>query len=698
MNADFLKKNAENIVSWGVFFILLATYWLTVAPTVSYWDCPEYVAAAWKLEVGHPPGNPTWMLVERVFTMLAPSGKEAALLVNLSSGLFTAFAGFFLARTIYAAAGWVAGALRPRRWQELQRAVAAFSGALAFGWCDSTWYSAVEAEVYAMSIFMTSLCVWLMVKWAFCRTQPLATRYLILLAYIFGLSLGVHQLNLLCIPALAIIWGIKRGVRKWWKVGFMFLLSLLVVGCILTGIMPSTIALAAQTELICVNTLGLPFLSGVVIYVVLLGCSLLTALAVTSRSTNRGVLAASVFPAIFLSGVFIFSGNIAAGAALSAIASLLLVRGHDFTPRRLNICMWLLAMLLTGYSSYALIPIRGDIPSPANSTQPGDPFSFASYQAREQYGGAPLLYGNTPYSKNILQEEYTPEGRPVYSRTVLKRKHPIMTQKEEGAIISDPSRMLTSEDTIFNERALRKKGDAYIVRSYAVEPVLTPELNMWFPRITSRDPSDLPCFADWTGMEKSNMTEVPVSETLDSAGNYNTRLNAAGERAEAKSYRPTYAQSMKMLLTYQTGYMYFRYLLWNFLGRQNDKHSTGEVEHGNFITGIQPIDNAMLGAEDALPSSLGKDNKGRNRYFLLPFLLGIGGICTLLAAGKRGHKTCLATAMLFIMTGLAIVVYLNQSPGEPRERDYSFLGSYLAFAIWIGFGAFGAMSGIWREN
>ena len=163
-----------------------------------------------------------------------------------------------------------------------------------------------------------------------------------------------------------------------------------------------------------------------------------------------------------------------------------------------------------------------------------DPFSFASYQAREQYGGAPLLYGNTPYSKNILQEEYTPEGRPVYSRTVLKRKHPIMTQKEEGAIISDPYRMLTSEDTIFNERALRKKGDAYIVRSYAVEPVLTPELNMWFPRITSRDPSDLPCFADWTGMEKSNMTEVSVSETLDSAGNYTTRLNAAGERARKK--------------------------------------------------------------------------------------------------------------------------------------------------------------------
>ena len=297
----------ERAVSWGVFFILLVTYWLTAAPTVSYWDCPEYVAAAWKLEVGHPPGNPTWMLVERVITMLAPSGKWAALLVNLSSGLFTAFAGFFLAKTIFAAARWVIDALKPNRWQTLQCSVAAATGALAFGWCDSTWYSAVEAEVYAMSIFMTSLCVWIMVKWAFCHDRIMSTRYLILLAYLFGLSLGVHQLNLLCIPALAIIWGIKRGIRKWWKVAIMFLLSLIVVGCILVGMMPSTIALAAECELIGVNTLGLPYLSGVVAYVILLGVSLLTALTATSRSTNRGLLAAAVFPAIFLSGIFIFS-------------------------------------------------------------------------------------------------------------------------------------------------------------------------------------------------------------------------------------------------------------------------------------------------------------------------------------------------------------------------------------------------------
>lgn len=683
---------AERIVSWGVLCILLATYWLTVAPTVSYWDCPEYVAAAWRLEVGHPPGNPTWMLVERVVTMLAPSGKEAALLVNMSSGLFTALTGFLIAKIIFAAAGWIAESLKPRRWKLLTQSVAAATGALAFGWCDSAWYSAVEAEVYAMSVFMTALCVWVMVKWAFCNSRAQSTRYLILLAYLFGLSLGIHQLNLLCIPALAIIWSIKRKIRVWWKVAAVFLLSLGVVGVILAGVMPSTIAIAARLELIAVNDLGLPYLSGVVIYVVLLGLSLLLALTATARSNNPGLLAAAVYPAILLSGIFIFSENFAIGAALTAIVSLLLVRGHNFSARRLNICMWMLAMLLTGYSSYALIPVRGNIPSPANSSLPGNPFSFASYQAREQYGGAPLIYGHTPLSREMVREEFIKEdGSPTYRRSALERKHPVIVRKEADARIADPYHMLSHEDSAFNEKALSRKGDAYVVRSYTVKPVLTPELNMWFPRITSRDPADLQSFADWTGMTKETMTEVRVSEVIDTTGNYNGKLLADGSRSKHISYRPTYLQSLRMLFTYQTGYMYFRYLLWNFMGRQNDEHSTGEVEHGNFITGINFFDNLMLGADDALPSRLGRNNKGRNSYFLLPFLLGLGGVLTLCCCGKRGHKACLATAMLFVMTGVAIVVYLNQGPGEPRERDYSFLGSYLAFAIWIGFGAFGLM-------
>lgn len=688
---DKREKYTERILSWGVFLILLATYWLTVPPTVSYWDCPEYVAGAWKLEIGHPPGNPTWMLVERIVTMLAPSGKYAALLVNLSSGVFMAFAGYFIVRIIFTASSWILEVLRPKRWQFLSRCVASVSGSLAFGWCDSAWYSAVEAEVYAMSMFMTALCVWIMVKWAFCHTQPMSTRYLVLLAYLFGLSVGVHQLNLLCIPALAIIWGIKRGVRKWWKVTLIFFLSLAVVGCILVGVMPSTIALAAKLELFAVNTCHLPFLSGVALYVILLGISLLVALTITARSTNRGMLATAVFFPVFLSGIFIFSDNFAVGAAVSAIVSLLLVRGHDFTPRRLNICMWMLAMLLTGYATYAIIPIRGDIASPANSSLPGNPFSFASYQAREQYGGAPLLYGSTPLSKNIVREEFTASGKPEYKRALLRRNHPIIVEKEARAKINDPYRMLSHDDSVFNASALKTQGDAYVVRGYVMKPVLTPELNMWFPRITSRNPEDFDCFADWAGMDRDNMTKVAVTEAVDSLGRFVNKLNDKGERESAKSLRPTYTQSMRMLFTYQIGYMYFRYLFWNFMGRQNDFHSTGEVEHGNFITGIPTVDNAMLGAEDALPSWLGKENKGRNVYYLLPFLLGLAGIIFLSIWWKRGHKTCLAIAMLFVMTGLAIVIYLNQSPGEPRERDYSFLGSYWAFALWIGFGALGIM-------
>lgn len=691
------EKRIEHAVSAGVFLILLATYWLTAPDTVSYWDCPEYVAGAWKMEVGHPPGNPVWMLVERVITMLAPSGKEAALLVNFSSGLFTALAAFFLSKTIFAISVWITRKSRLRRHSLLLAATAATIGTLAFGWCDSTWYSAVEAEVYAMSIFFTSLCVWLMVEWAQIPSRLQARRLLVLLAYLFGLSIGVHQLNLLCIPALAIIWGIRRGIRSPLKFILIFILSLAAVGCVLVGMMPSAIALAAGLELLAVNTLGLPYLWGVGIYVVLLAAALLLALTVTARSHNRGVIAAAIFPAIFLSGIFNIGNYFLVGAAVSAIASILLVRGIRFDTGRLNLAMWMLAMLLTGYSAYAIIPLRGDIPSPANPILPGDPFSFAAYQAREQYGSSPLLYGQTPYSKALLRETFRPgDSVPDYSKIALTPGHRYLMPKVKGGILHDPYDMLTASDSAFNRKALERKGDAYVVRGYSAKPILTPELNMWFPRITSRDPEDLDCFADWTGMTPENMTKVQVSEVIDSAGRILTKLDREGKRTKAVSKRPTYAQSLGMLFSYQMGYMYFRYLLWNFSGRQNDIHSTGEVEHGNFITGFLPIDNLMLGAEHYLPAEAGSGNPGRNRYFMLPLLLGLVGIGWLIANGRRGRETAAVMAVLFVMTGLAIVVYLNQGPGEPRERDYSFLGSYMAFAAWIGFGAVAVTAGTGR--
>lgn len=679
---------AEPIVAWGSFLILLVTYWLTVAPTVSYWDCPEYVSAAALLEIGHPPGNPVWMLVERIVTMLAPGPEYVALAVNLSSGLFTAFAAFFLAKTIFRCALFVLLKLPRRRISApLAAAGAALCGALCFGFSDSVWYSAVEAEVYAMSIFMTSLCLWLMTKWAGTRNREDSWRLLILLAYLFGLSIGIHQLNLLCIPALALIWAVKHNIRTPLKLISIFLLSLIAVGCILVGMMPSTISLAAQAELIAVNRFNLPALSGVVAYVALLGISLIISIVATYRLKNRWIMAVACYPAIFLSGIFIISDHFALGAVVSAIVAHLLVAGSNFKGKKLSFAMLMLTFMLTGYSSYALIPIRGSVASPANAAMPGDPFSFASYQSREQYGSKPLIYGPTPYSKPMLVESFTQTGSAEYRKRKLEAGRAVITRKEEGGLLRKNALFISSEDSAENARLMERKGDAYILSSYRIKTVPTPELSMWFPRITSPQPLDLRSYSDWVGMDTSSMSKIPISEAFDSLGNPVARMNPDGTRSTPVGYRPTYLQNLQWMLTYQMGYMYWRYLLWNFSGRQNDYPSTGEVQHGNFITGYTPIDNAMLGAESHLPVDIGKNNPGRNRYFMLPLLLGICGMVWLLKSRKRGMQVCAINAILFIMSGLAIVVYLNQDPGEPRERDYSFLGSYLAYCVWIAFGA-----------
>lgn len=677
----------EPAAAWGAFVILLATYWSTVAPGVSLWDCPEYVSAAYLLEVGHPPGNPLWMLVERIVTLFVPP-SQAALAINLSSGLFTAFAAYFLAKTIFRVAMWVLLKL-PRRRIPAPAAAAggALTGALVFGWCDSVWFSAVEAEVYAMSIFMTSLCLWLMTKWAGTSNRGDSWRLLVLIAYLFGLSIGIHQLNLLCIPALAMIWAVRRGIRAPLPLIGIFLASLAIVACVLTGMMPSTIALAARFELFVVNRLNLPALWGVAIYVALLGLSLLSALYVISRTRRRALMAAACFPAIFLSGIFIFSEHFLAGALVSAAVSAILVAGSNFKARRLYLSMWMLAMMLTGYSAYALIPIRGGVRSPANGAMPDDPFSFAAYQSREQYGETPLLYGPTPMSRPMLHEQIDSTGRASYRYYEINYSSPYYAAKNEGGRLPRMMRGVSARDSAENARLLKRPGDAYIVRGMRGRQVTTPELNMWFPRITGKTPHDLLCYGDWVGMDSSTMVSVAITEAVDSAGNYVTRMESDGRRREARGLRPTYLQNLQWLLTYQTYYMYWRYLMWNFVGRQNDRPSQGEVQHGNFITGIKTVDNAMLGADDKLPPVAGSANKGRNRYFALPLLLGITGIFWLLGARRRGMQTCAVCAVLFVMTGLAITVYLNQGPAEPRERDYSFLGSYLAWSIWIGFGA-----------
>lgn len=637
-----IERRVHRRVCGVVFALLLATYWLTTPDSVSYWDCPEYVSAAYLLEIGHPPGNPVWMLAEHIVTLL--SGPEhAAYAVNLSSGLFTALAGMLLASVLYKVTLWL---LRRRKESGVRpvwgAAGTAAVGALCFGWCDSTWYSAVEAEVYAMSIFFTALTVWLMVKWMFTADKLASNRLLVLLAYVFGLSIGVHQLNLLAIPALALIWGMKRGIRSFRKLLLIVVLGALCVGLILIVIMPKSISAAAWLELLFVNRLGMPMLTGVVAFVLLLGVLIVAGMAVTLKTGLR----------------------------------------------RFNLAFWMISLFLIGYGAYALVPIRGGIPSPANSAMPGEPFSFARYQAREQYGAAPLFYGYTPYSKPLFQEEWKPGAtRPEYVKYAIEKKHKLLMPYEACARMNTTRGRLLPEDSAANARLIASGKPGYIVKGYALKNIYTPELNSFLPRITSRNPVDIASFADWAGMDTSNMRRVEVSEALDTLGNPVPMMDAAGNRVHKTSYKPTAAQHLRMLGTYQIGYMYFRYLMWNFAGRQNDIPSQGEVQHGNLIFGIDPIDNAMLGAEDYLPAEAGVANPGRNRYFGIPLLLGILGLIWLLCSGHRGRQVAAVSSLLFVMTGIAIVIYLNQSPGEPRERDYSFLGSFWAYAIWIGYGA-----------
>lgn len=671
--SGIIHGRVRTIVSWTVFVVLLTTYWITTPTTVSYWDCPEYVTAAYLLEVGHPPGNPLWMLVERIVASLAPTPLQAAYFINLSSGLFTAFACLFLCRVIFQLALWLLRRYPARGISPIIGAsVTALIGSLCFGWCDSTWFSAVEAEVYAMSIFFTCLALWLMVKWAFTHDPLAGNRLLVLIAYIMGLSLGVHQLNLLCIPALALIWCLRRGVRNKLLICGIILVGMAGVGLVLIGIMPSSIEIAANLELLCVNTFHLPYLSGVIAYLILLGLALLLSLWATSRQRQRGFIAVAIFPAIFLSGIFCFGHYLLIGATMSALVSILIMRSHGLSIRRLHLLLWMLGMLLCGYGSYALIPVRGFIPSPANPTMPGEPFSFAAYQAREQYGGAPLLYGPTPMSKPLYKEEYLSDGKtPVYRHYALQKGRPYYAP--------DPD------------------GEGYKIKGYHLKNLFAPQLNNWFPRVHSRDPRDLESYKSWAGMDTASMAKVAIDYAVDSLGRPVMKKDANGEIDTIYSYRPVFIHNLRTLFGYQIGYMYFRYLMWNFCGRQNDIHSQGEVEHGNFITGITPIDNLMLGAEDKLPAYMGRENAGRNRYFGIPLLLGVIGLIWLLFKGKRGRAIAAVTFLLFFMSGIAITIYLNQAPGEPRERDYSFLGSYAAFAIWIGFGAL-ALARLFRSK
>ena len=687
---DTVSRRWLNATSLVAFTLSLTVYWLTVAPSASFWDCPEYIVVAHGLEIGHPPGNPLWQLVTHIVCLLAPQGKEA-LWVNMSSGLWTALAMALLVRCIATVAAYcLPGRTRGRRAPLC--CICALCATLCLAWCDSVWFSAVEAEVYDFSLFMSVLQVWVMFRWAAVpdHEQARGVRWLVLEVYVTALSIGVHQLNLLVVPALAVIYAWRR--RPCRKAGRFCLICLLIavtaVGLILTAMMPGVLYLAGLTELWAVNDMHLPFWSGVLIYCAACIISLSTTLWMLFTHRSRTLTVCMIGVTLFLSGIFMIGDSMLCAAVCSVAGAIFTGYTRPCTRRRVIIAVWMLGVLLTGYSCYALIPLRAVAAPALNTGTPNDIFALRSYISRDQYGSAPLLYGRTPYSRPIAQEYFDSAGQPDYSHYALIDKGPHYTKAITGGRFGARSGMLNAADSAVNRVGGNNPGrDAYVVTDHVYDIITTPELNMWLPRITSTDPSDLGAFEAWVGMNKESMVSLEVSEAIDSTGHPVGKLDpVTGKRVRPVSWRPSYAQSFAMLVTYQIGYMYMRYLLWNFAGRQNDYCSAGEADHGNFITGFPIIDDAMLGPQRMLPPEAGSDNPGHNVYFMLPLLLGIVGILFCILGGRATRRWGTFIFVLWLMTGIAIVIYLNQAPGEARERDYSFLGSFMAFAFWIGLG------------
>lgn len=640
-------KSYKYIFPAAAGIISLIAYWLTVDPGPSYWDCPEYLITALRLEVGHPPGNPGWTLTHRFFSCLFPDPAVATRVVNMMSGLFTALSVMILCSVIITLFRFTLPSSRAGGAGGSLSGLVALAASLCFAFSDSAWYSAVEAEVYAMSLFLSSLTIWMALKWAFSFSSAARGRMVIALFYVIGFSLGVHQLNLLALPAIALIMASgmrKSGIRLPLRLAGAFLIGCLAVGVILKCFMPGSLALAEKADIFFVNTLRLPFWSGALTF------------------------------------------------WLVALALVILL-----AIRRASVFFWSLAALMAGCSVYILIPIRAWANPPVNEGNPSSVTRFADYLDRRQYGGAPLLYGRTPESRIMRVEririDETGDTIYDYSWNAMKVRGKDMRPMLRRGHIPSRSRFLTDNDKALNAALAEdtaRKG--YVVAGFRTEPVYTPELNMLLPRIHSGSPADLPAYRDWTGMDTSSMLKVRISEAIDSLGNPVPMRDSAGNPTEKYAFRPTYLQSLAYLGAYQIGYMYLRYLMWNYSGRQNDVPASGEIDHGNFITGIPPLDNLMLGDQSALPEEIGSGSEGNNLYWAIPFLFGILGIIYLFCARKKGvrlsniRSVAWFSTVLFLMTGVAIVVYLNQSPGEPRERDYTFLMSFWTFALWIAFG------------
>lgn len=570
------------IVGWTAFLVSAVVYLMTIEPTTSFWDCGEFITTATLLQVGHPPGAPVFMIVGRLFTLLGGSEQNAAVMVNIMSALASAFTILFLFWTItHLAKKLIAPDNEMSTGNILAIMGSGLVGALGYAFSDTFWFSAVEGEVYAMSSFLTALVFWAILKWENIADKPHANRWLILIAYLIGLSIGVHLLNLLAIPAIVFVYYFKKYEVTNKGIFYALLVSIAILGGLMYGVIPGFVKIASWFELMFVNGLGMPFHSGALFYVIALTAFMIFAIRYTIKK---------------------------------------------------NLVVWntivvALTVIFIGYSSFALIIIRSSAAPPMDQNSPNDTFSLLSYLNREQYGERPLVHGQYYNSPLNPANRYT-QGSPYYTQ----------------------------------------RDGKYVITEYRVRPNYDDKFKTLFPRMwSSMDPQHAQEYEQW-----ANIKGRPVRHQ--------------NERGETENIiKPTFSENLKFFFRYQVGHMYMRYFMWNFAGRQDDIQSHGGILHGNWISGINGLDKIRLGDQTNLPEQLA-NNKAKNEYYFLPLIFGILGIFFQFNKGKEGRQGLWLVTLLFVMTGLAIVVYLNQYPLQPRERDYAYAGSFYAFTIWIGLG------------
>ena len=676
-------KLVDNIFGWVAFIIAAFVYCSTIEPTASFWDCPEFITTAYKQEIGHPPGAPFFMLMGNFFTHFASDTTQVAKMVNTMSALLSAVCIMFLFWTIT----HLARKLIIGDWKEMTTSkliaieASGMVGALIYTFSDTFWFSAVEGEVYAFSSAFTAVVFWLILKWEDHADEPHSDRWLVLIAYMTGLSIGVHLLNLLCIPAIVLVYYYKKVPHANLKGSLLALvLSFLVVVAVLYGVVPGIITVGGWFELFFVNVLGCPFNTGEIVYIICLVASVIWGIYETYNASEKNekkqniafvlgfgmlgipfygygwtavVCGIIVLAVLWLALTYKRKKEVVTGVdEVTGIAKKKMQRMPLVTARIKNTALLCMLMLMIGYSSYALIVIRSSANPPMDQNSPEDIFTLGSYLSRDQYGDRPLLYGQAYTSQVALEVDgnmckpVMQEGAPVYQR---------------------------------KEKASADEKDSYFVVSHKNKYIYAQ--NMLFPRMYSS--AHAQAYEDWMGGVDG--TEVPYDR--------------CGENIMVKM--PSQIDNIRFFLSYQCNFMYWRYFMWNFAGRQNDIQGNGEPEHGNWISGFSFIDDQLYGDQSKLPDDL-KENKGHNVFYCMPLILGLIGLFwqawytrkrKIVKNGVEteevlpvGIQQFWVVFFLFFMTGLAIVIYLNQTPMQPRERDYAYAGSFYAYAIWCGLG------------